>query len=119
KTLAAAIHEAHQQSILHRDLKPSNVLIDSSDQPHITDFGLAKQIKRDSDLTISGQILGTPNFMPPEQASGKRGDVGWHSDVYSLGALLYFLLTGKPPFAAETAHETLHLVLSREPIPPR
>ncbi len=119
KTLAEAIQYAHQQGTLHRDLKPSNVLIDAADVPHITDFGLARSIKRDSDLTVSGQVLGTPNFMPPEQASGKRAEIGPHSDVYSLGAMLYFLLTGRPPFAAETVHETLHLVTTSDPAPPR
>ncbi len=119
KTIAEAIHYAHEYGTLHRDLKPSNIIIDRNDQPRITDFGLAKRIKTDSDLTISGQIIGTPNFMPPEQASGKRREIGPHSDVYSLGAILYFLLTGRAPFHGETTHETLHRVLNSEPPPPR
>jgi serine/threonine protein kinase/DNA-binding beta-propeller fold protein YncE len=119
KTIAEAIHYAHERGILHRDLKPSNILIDESDQPHITDFGLAKRVKHDSDLTQTGQVLGTPNFMPPEQASTQRGSIGPHSDVYSLGAILYFLLTGKPPFAGETVHETLSKVLDGNPAEPR
>src|SRR3989442_4058190 len=89
KTIAEAIHYAHQRGILHRDLKPSNVLIDPFDQPRITDFGLAKRLHHDSELTLSGQVLGSPNYMPPEQAAAKRGLVGRRSDVYSLGAILY------------------------------
>ncbi len=119
KTIAEAIHFAHQRGILHRDLKPSNVLLDLFDQPRVTDFGLAKQMKSDSGLTRSGQVLGSPNFMPPEQAASKHGQVGPHSDVYSLGAILYYLLTGRPPFAAETLADTLQQVCQREPAPLR
>src|SRR5947208_386960 len=94
KLIAEAIHYAHSQGILHRDLKPSNVLIESAtDQPRVTDFGLAKQLSGESSLTLSGQVLGSPNFMPPEQASGNRGKVGKPSDVYGLGGILYFVLT--------------------------
>jgi tetratricopeptide (TPR) repeat protein/tRNA A-37 threonylcarbamoyl transferase component Bud32 len=119
ETIAEAIHHAHQQGILHRDLKPSNILIDNLGQPRVTDFGLAKQIKGASDLTVSGQVLGSPNFMPPEQAAGKRGHVGPWSDVYALGAILFYMLTGRPPFAAETMAETLQLVANTEPLSPR
>src|SRR5262245_10875594 len=119
QTIAEAIHYAHERGVLHRDLKPSNVLIDLNDQPHVTDFGLAKRLEADSDLTLSGQVLGSPNYMPPEQASGKRGKVGRYSDVYSLGAILFHLLTGRPPFVGGSASETLQLVLEREPITPR
>jgi serine/threonine-protein kinase len=96
--VAEAVEYAHQHGVLHRDLKPSNVLIDEADEPRVTDFGLAKKFTTDSDLTMTGQLLGSPNFMPPEQASAKHGKVGRHSDVYGLGALLYHLLTGRPPF---------------------
>jgi serine/threonine protein kinase len=95
------------------------VLIDHDDQPHVTDFGLAKRLDTDSDLTLSGQVLGSPNYMSPEQASGKRGQVSRASDVYSLGAILFHLLTGRPPFVAESVNDTIQLVLEREPITPR
>lgn len=98
---------ANEGGILHRDVKPSNVLIDPFDEPRVTDFGLAKQLHRDSELTLSGQVLGSPNYMPPEQAAADRGLVGRRSDVYSLGAILYYLLTGRPPFAGETITDTL------------
>jgi WD40 repeat protein/predicted Ser/Thr protein kinase len=119
QSIAQAIHYAHKRGILHRDLKPSNVLIDEFDQPRITDFGLAKQLKGDSELTATGQVLGSPNFMPPEQADAKRGAIGRHSDVYSLGAIFYHLLTGRPPFLAETLEDTLRQLLNVEPVPPR
>jgi non-specific serine/threonine protein kinase/serine/threonine-protein kinase len=117
--LARAIHYAHEMGVLHRDLKPSNVLVDLHDEPHITDFGLAKRLDSDSDLTLSDQVLGTPSFMPPEQADAKRGQVGPHSDVYSLGALLYQLLTGRPPFVGNDAHAVLAQVLNTDAIAPR
>jgi len=117
--IAQAVEHAHQHGILHRDLKPSNVLIDGQDEPRVTDFGLAKKFTADSELTMSGQLVGSPNFMPPEQASSKRGKVGRHSDVYGLGALLYHLLTGRPPFEAATIEETLQEAFEREPVSPR
>jgi WD40 repeat protein/serine/threonine protein kinase len=119
KIVAEAIHYAHERGILHRDLKPSNVLIDPFDQPRVTDFGLAKRLHHDSELTLSGQVLGSPNYMPPEQAAAKRGLVGRRSDVYSLGAILYHLLTGRPPFAGETLTDTLQDVVNTEPVSPR
>jgi serine/threonine protein kinase len=117
-TIAEAIHYAHQNGIIHRDLKPSNILIDSEDQPHVTDFGLAKQLSGDSDLTLSGQMLGSPNYMPPEQVSGKKLSAPT-SDIYSLGAILYHLLTGRPPFLAESLQSTLLQVTQHEPASPR
>ena len=162
KTVAEAIHYAHGRGIIHRDLKPSNVIVDQNDEPHVTDFGLAKRLvvppsggpgderggsderplTRPSDslspprgegrgegssatseefdsLTLTGQVLGSPNFMPPEQASGQRGKVSKLSDVYSLGALLYHLLTGRPPFVGETMAATIHQVLTTDPASPR
>ncbi len=119
KTIAEAMHFAHQQGVLHRDLKPSNVLIDNSDQPHVTDFGLAQSIATDLSLTLSGQTLGTPQYLPPEQASVHRGETGPWSDVYSIGSILYHLLTGRPPFVAGRAADVLQQVLFDAPIAPR
>jgi WD40 repeat protein/predicted Ser/Thr protein kinase len=115
KAIAEAIHYAHERGILHRDLKPANVLVDANDQPHITDFGLAKRLEGDSDLTVTGQLLGSPNYMAPEQASGKRGTLSRRSDVYALGAILYHALTGRPPFVGEGMAETVQQVLNEEP----
>jgi WD40 repeat protein len=119
KSLAEAVQYAHLRGILHRDLKPSNVLVDPFGEPRITDFGLAKELTGKSDLTATGQVLGTPGYMPPEQADAEFGAVGPQSDVYSLGAVLYFMLTGRPPFAAGSLHQTLRLVLTTEPVPVR
>ena len=118
KTIAEAIQYAHERGILHRDLKPSNVLIDANDQPKVTDFGLAKRLEKETELTLSGQVLGSPNYMPPEQAAAHRGLVGKRSDVYSLGAILYHLLTGRAPFVAPTVAETLAQVQNAEPVSP-
>ena len=128
-----AIQYAHERGVLHRDLKPSNILVDESGQPHVSDFGLAKrvessdEIERDEgshaasepQLTLSGAILGTPGYMAPEQAAGKRGQLGPASDVYSLGAVLYHMLTGRPPFQAASAVETVLLAIEQDPLPPR
>lgn len=119
KTLAQAIDYAHRQGIVHRDLKPANVLVDQSGNPKITDFGLAKSIASDSGLTATGQVMGTPSFMPPEQAQGKINEVGAAADIYSLGAMLYCLLTGRPPFQASTVLETLNQVIQDPPVAPR
>ncbi len=118
KKIAEAIHYAHEQGILHRDLKPSNILIDEHDEPRITDFGLAKRMQKESFLTVTGQVLGSPNFMPPEQAGG-GGKAGHYSDVYGLGAILFYLVTGRPPFVAPTLAELLHQVRNLEPVSPR
>ena len=115
KIIADAVHYAHQQGLLHRDLKPSNILIDAADQPRITDFGLAKQIKSDGERTVTGQVLGSPNYLAPEQAAGRHQEVGVPSDVYALGATLYYLVMGRPPFLGETVQATLAQVLSSEP----
>jgi predicted Ser/Thr protein kinase len=117
--IARAIHFAHQRGVLHRDLKPSNILIDEEGRPHVSDFGLAKRVESDDGLTQSGAVLGTPSYMAPEQAAGTRGKLGPASDVYSLGAILYQMLTGRPPFQAATPVETVLLVLEQEPLPPR
>lgn len=120
RIIAEAVHYAHQQGVLHRDLKPSNVLVDAAtDQPQVTDFGLAKRLEGDASLTLTGQVLGSPGFMPPEQAAGKQSEIGLTSDVYSLGAILYHLLTGRPPFVADTVTATLRMVAEAEPISPR
>jgi WD40 repeat protein len=119
KTIAAAVQYAHERHLLHRDLKPSNVLVDADDVPHVTDFGLAKRSDGDADLTLAGQVLGTPSYMPPEQAEAKGCQSSVAGDVYSLGAILYQLLTGRAPFLAETLTQTLRLVIEREPVAPR
>ena len=120
KLIAEAVHFAHVEGILHRDLKPSNILIDSrTDEPRITDFGLAKLLDADSGLTATGARLGTPSYMSPEQASGEAERVGPATDIYSLGAVLYELLTGRPPFRGSTAMQTLNMVINRHPVPPR
>jgi len=123
--IARGIAYAHERGVLHRDLKPANVLIDHAEQVHITDFGLAKEFSVSQfasaghGLTLTGQALGSPNYMAPEQAGSKTEAIGVAADVYSLGAVLYHLLTGRPPFAAGTVAETFHQVLHNEPARPR
>ncbi len=143
QTMARAIHYAHSRGVLHRDLKPANVILDLEGQPHLTDFELAKRmvgtrstasdlssemitdaVERvptniEDDLTLTGQILGSPGYMSPEQASGQRGAIGPPGDIYSLGAILYHLLTGRAPFAGDSLTETLRQVADNEPVSPR
>jgi serine/threonine-protein kinase len=118
-TIARAVHFAHKMGFLHCDLKPSNILIDSAGHPHVTDFGLARRVEADSSLTTTGALLGTPSYMAPEQASGRRKELTPAADVYGLGAIYYELLTGRPPFRAGSVMETVVLVLEREPESPR
>lgn len=119
KQVADAVHCAHQQGVLHRDLKPSNILLDEGGRPLVTDFGLAKRTTDGIELTRTGAILGTPTYMAPEQAAGNRGRVGPMSDVYSLGTILYAMLTGRPPFQGDSPVEVVLKVLEQDPPPPR
>ncbi len=116
KEVGQAVHYAHEQSVVHRDLKPSNVLVDRAGKPRVMDFGLAKTLDNNKGMTVTGDVLGTPAYMPPEQAQGRIGDVGVRSDVYSLGAMLYDLLTGRPPFLAANVMETLQQVVEQQPV---
>ena len=116
-TICDAVQYAHDQGIVHRDLKPGNILVDRTGRPIVTDFGLAKDLDADSLLSMPGDIVGTPAFMSPEQAEGRVEGTGFASDVYSLGAILYTMLTRKPPFEGKTLVETLGQVINREPKP--
>ncbi|MCI0376348.1 MAG: serine/threonine protein kinase [Gemmataceae bacterium] len=117
--IAQAVDHLHQNGIVHRDLKPSNILLDERGTPFVTDFGLVKMLTGDSHRTSTGVIVGTPSYMAPEQAAGQKQKVGALSDLYSLGAILYELLTGRPPFAADSPLDTLVQVIESEPVPPR
>jgi serine/threonine-protein kinase len=117
--IARTVQYAHDRGILHRDLKPANILIDTAGEPHVSDFGVARRIGADSSLTVEGAVLGTPSFMAPEQAAGKTKELSAAADIYSLGAILYFLLTGRPPFVAASPLDTLVQVLEGEVIVPR
>ena len=117
--VADAVQAAHDGGVLHRDLKPSNILIDTAGEPLVSDFGLAKRLEDSDSVTHTGAILGTPCYMSPEQAAGSRGDIGPTSDVWSLGAILYQTLCGRPPFQASTPMDTLLAVLEADPPAPR
>jgi tetratricopeptide (TPR) repeat protein/tRNA A-37 threonylcarbamoyl transferase component Bud32 len=117
-TIAEAVAYAHQRGVIHRDLKPGNVLIDQHGTPKVTDFGLAKRVDGESNLTGTGDVLGTPSYMPPEQASGELDKIGPSADIYALGAILYCLLTARPPFQAARSLDTLLQVIAQEPVSP-
>ena len=117
--LARTIHYAHEHKILHRDIKPGNILLDKNGEPHLTDFGLARLVEAESTVTRTREVLGTPSYMAPEQAAGETTKLGKATDVYGLGAVLYQLLTGQPPFAGGTTYDTIKLLLESEPKQPR
>src|SRR6059058_5997818 len=117
--VARTVHYAHQHGILHRDLKPGNILLDAKGEPHLTDFGLARLVETESTMTRTLDVLGTPSYMAPEQAVGNNAAVSSVTDIYGLGAVLYQLLTGQPPFAGGATYETIKLLLDTEPRSPR
>src|ERR1700736_897102 len=117
--LARVVHYAHEHGILHRDIKPGNILLDATGEPHLSDFGLARLVETESTVTQTRDVMGTPSYMAPEQAAGDNAAISSATDVYGLGAVLYQLLTGHPPFAGETSYETIKLLLDTEPRQPR
>jgi TolB-like protein/Tfp pilus assembly protein PilF len=117
--VARTVHYAHEHGILHRDIKPGNILLDAKGEPHLTDFGLARLVESESTVTRTMEVLGTPSYMAPEQAVGNNAAVSSVTDVYGLGAVLYQLLTGQPPFAGGTTYQTIKLLLDTEPRQPR
>ena len=119
ETLARAMQQAHDNEIIHRDLKPANILLTADGEPRITDFGLAKRLDEDSSQTKSGAVMGTPSYMAPEQAASTSDTLGPAADTYALGAILYHMLTGRPPFQAETQLDTIMQVIAEEPVAPR
>jgi len=119
RDVALAVHHAHEQGVIHRDLKPANILLTEDGRPMVTDFGLAKQVQADSSLTQSGSALGTPSYMAPEQARGRVKEIDARTDVYALGAVLYEMVAGMPPFVGATPFEIMEKVAYDDPIPPR
>jgi TolB-like protein/predicted Ser/Thr protein kinase/Tfp pilus assembly protein PilF len=117
--IARTVHHAHENGVLHRDIKPGNILLDRNGEPHLTDFGLARLVEKESNVTRTMDVLGTPSYMAPEQAAGKNATLTSATDVYGLGAVFYHVLTGQPPFAGGTTYETIRLVLETEPRKPR
>jgi TolB-like protein/Flp pilus assembly protein TadD len=117
--VARTVHYAHEHGILHRDIKPGNILLDAKGEPHLADFGLARLVETESTVTRTLEVLGTPSYMAPEQATGKNAELTSATDVYGLGAVLYQLLTGHPPFAGGATYETIKLLVDTEPRPPR
>jgi serine/threonine-protein kinase len=117
--VARTVHYAHEHGILHRDIKPGNILLDTKGEPHLTDFGLARLLEADSTITGTLEVMGTPSYMAPEQAAGEHTKISRATDVYGLGAVLYQLLTGHPPFAGGTSYQTIRLLLDTEPRQPR
>jgi tetratricopeptide (TPR) repeat protein/predicted Ser/Thr protein kinase len=118
RDVVRALDEAHRHNVVHRDIKPHNILVDASGKPYLTDFGLAKSMKGANTLTQTGVVLGTPSYMAPEQARGERHRVGKRSDIYSLGATLYELITGRPPFSGANPYQTMAKVVNSDPLPP-
>src|SRR5205807_9881442 len=117
--LARTGEYGNEQGILHWDIKPGNVLLDKEGEPHLTDFGLARLVETESTVTRTTDCLGTPSYMAPEQASGNNAELTSAADIYGLGAVLYQLLTGSPPFVGRTTYETIRLVMESEPQPAR
>src|SRR5205085_6119264 len=117
--IARTVQYAHEHGILHRDIKPGNILLDKKGEPHLTDFGLARLIEQESNVTNSLDVLGTPSYMAPEQAAGHTKNLTAAADVYGLGAVFYQMLTAQPPFLGRTSYETVRLVLESDPRPPR
>jgi len=117
--VSRTVHYAHEHGILHRDIKPGNILLDKKGEPHLTDFGLARLVESESTVTRTLEVLGTPSYMAPEQAVGNNAQLTSATDVYGLGAVLYQLLTGHPPFTGGTTYETIKLLLDTEPRQPR